>query len=94
MKTLAVEFSLHAVMRLAQRGFRNGDAELIMSIGTEVEGGYFVREKDVREIEKRIKSILDRLRRVAGKRLVVENGTVVTGYRPRPKKERKLLKNQ
>jgi hypothetical protein len=36
----------HAAMRMAQRSISLKDVELIVLIGTEVEGGYCVREKD------------------------------------------------
>jgi hypothetical protein len=36
----------HAVVRMSQRGIRLDDLELAELIGTEVEGGYFVRRKD------------------------------------------------
>ena len=41
----AMHVTSHAVVRLSQRGIGNDDVELIRWIGTEVEGGYFVREK-------------------------------------------------
>lgn len=94
MNTSAFELTPHAMMRLAQRGFRNGDAEWIMAIGTEVEGGYLVREKDVLDAERGLKHLLQRVHRLRGKRLVVEGNTVVTGYPARPGKQRKLLKNK
>jgi hypothetical protein len=45
---------------MAQRGFADDDLELIRWIGTEVEGGYLVREKDFQA--------LDRAKAVAGSR--------------------------
>lgn len=93
MSATELKLTRHAVTRFAQRGFRVGDAELIMAIGTEVEGGYLVRQKDVQDFERHMKRLLEQVRRSAGKRLVVEGTAVVTGYHPGPKKERKLLKN-
>jgi hypothetical protein len=92
MSTAELKLTQHAVTRFAQRGFRDGDAELIMAIGTEVEGGYLVRQRDVRDFEQRMKRLLDRVYRSAGKRLVVEGDVVVTGYHSRHGKERKLMK--
>ena len=93
MSKSVLELTPHAVMRLSQRGFRKGDAEWIMTIGTEVEGGYLVREKDVLDIERWLKHLLQRVHRLRGKRLVVEGDAVATGYLARPSKQRKLLKN-
>lgn len=92
MSAAELKLTQHALTRFAQRGFRDGDAELIMAIGTEVEGGYLVRQRDVRDFEQRVKRLLERVYRSAGKRLVVEGDVVVTGYHSRPSKERNLLK--
>lgn len=92
MSAAKLKLTQHAVTRFAQRGFRDGDAELIMAIGTEVEGGYLVRQRDVWDFEQRVKHLLERVYRSAGKRLVVEGDVVVTGYYSRLGKERKLMK--
>lgn len=89
-----VNLTRHAMMRIAQRGFRDGDVELIMAIGTEVEGGYLVRRKDVQEAERHMRRWLKRLPQLAGKRLVVTGDTLVTAYHAKPGKERELLKNR
>jgi hypothetical protein len=83
----------HAAMRMAQRSIPLKDAELIASIGTEVEGGYFVREKDFQEVEREIKSFLDRCCRMVGKRLIIAEGRIVTAYHPSKKQLRQLLRS-
>lgn len=94
MRGTQLKLTRHAVTRFAQRGFRDGEAELIMAIGTEVEGGYLVRRKDVRDFERCVKRLLERVCRLAGKRLVVMGEAAVTGYHCRPGEERRLLKRQ
>jgi hypothetical protein len=44
-------FTAHAVTRMAQRGVGQQDVELMEWIGTEVEGGYLVREKDFQALD-------------------------------------------
>jgi len=83
----------HASTRLTQRGMRLDDAELIALIGTEVEDGYLVRAKDYQEIESALKKLLERFRRVIGKRLVIANGQIVTAYHASRGRERRLLRN-
>jgi hypothetical protein len=78
MSTLTI--TRHAAIRMAQRAFRIRDAELIALIGTEVEDGYLVREKDYQQVERTLKELLIRSRRVVGKRLVVADGSIVTAY--------------
>lgn len=80
--------SSHAALRMPQRSFRDGYVELIAAYGTEVEGGYLMRRKDILEIEHPPKEA----RRLIGKRLVVKGGVVVTGYHARRGKEHKLLR--
>ena len=70
MSTLTL--TTHAAVRMAQRGIMPKDAELIVLIGTEVDDGYLVREKDYQEVEHALKRIMPRCRRLVGKRLVVE----------------------
>jgi hypothetical protein len=82
----------HAVERMSQRAIRETDLELIMLIGTEVEGGYLVRSKDCQAAERQLKQLLARVRRLDGKRIVVAGGRVITAYRARPAKERDLLR--
>jgi hypothetical protein len=83
----------HAETRMAQRGLSIKDAELITLIGTEVEDGFLVLAQDCRRIERELKGLLDRVRRLQGKRLVVADGRIVTAYRASQWKERRLLRS-
>lgn len=82
----------HAVLRMAQRGIHVKDADLITLIGTEVDQGYLVRTKDCQEVERELKSFLERVWRVCGKLLIAEDGRVVTAYHPSRQDERRLLR--
>src|SRR6516162_6622185 len=83
----------HAILRLSQRALRFDDVELLESIGTEVEGEYLVRRKDVQAFEHELKKLADRAWRLEGKRLVIKDDAVVTAYHARKCKERRLLRN-
>lgn len=83
----------HACMRLAQRAIAAEDVQLIQSIGTEVEGGYLVREKDFQTLDRELKQLRDRVRRLVGKRLVVEGSWIITGYHASRRQERRLLRS-
>jgi hypothetical protein len=50
----------HAKRRMAQRGIKLKDAELIEIIGTPVDDGYLVLTKDCQSAEREIKQLLDR----------------------------------
>lgn len=82
----------HAIQRFAQRGMAPSDVELILEIGSEVDDGYLVCTKDRQAAERVLKDLLARIRRVEGKRLVVADGQVVTGYRANRSETRRLLR--
>jgi hypothetical protein len=83
----------HAAVRMAQRGLNLKDSELIVLIGTEVDDGYLVRTKDYQEVERTLKKVLQRLRRVVGKRLVVAEDRIVTAYHASKACQRQALRN-
>ena len=91
MNNLAI--TAHAAVRMAQRGLNLKDSELIVLIGTEVDDGYLVRSKDYQAVERMMKKLLQRLRRIVGKRLVVAEDRVVTAYHASEACQRKLLRN-
>jgi hypothetical protein len=87
-----LHLTAHATVRMGQRGIANDDLELIKWIGTEVEGGYLVREKDFRALDRELKQLRDHARKLVGKRVVVDGDCVVTAYHARRSKERRLLR--
>jgi hypothetical protein len=88
----AMMMTKHAKRRMAQRGIKLKDAELIEIIGTPVDDGYLVRTKDCQSAEREIKQLLDRIRRLEGKRLVTVDGKLVTAFHIRRREERRLLR--
>ena len=93
MNNQALRLTEHVMMRMSQRGIASEHLDLIRLIGTEVEGGYLVREKDYRRLEREIKRLRDQAKRLVGKRLVVDGGVVVTAYYARREKEKRLLRD-
>jgi hypothetical protein len=63
-----------------------------MRIGSEVEDGILVRNKDCEALECALKGLLDRVRRLKGKRLVVSEGRLITGYRAEGRRARRLVR--
>lgn len=82
----------HAIFRAAQRGLSGNDIDLITMIGTEVPEGYLVRKKDCQEWERYFKSLLERIWRLEGKRVVTDAGCIVTVYTAKKSKQRNLLR--
>lgn len=89
-----VPLTQHAALRMAQRGFRDEDLDLIVRIGTEVEGGYLVREQDCEEEIRRLKRQEERIRRLKGKRVVVAENEcqILTVYHASKNKQKRLLR--
>jgi hypothetical protein len=83
----------HAAMRMAQRGIRINDSELIALIGTEVDDGYLVLAKDCQRLDQEMKGFLNRVWRLKGKRLVSVDGRILTAYHASRRFERHLLRN-
>ena len=88
----ALTATRHAAVRMAQRHITLKDAELIVMIGTEVEGGFFVRNKDYLDMEHALKALLGNFRRLVGKRLVLASGQIVTAYHATDSEERRLMR--
>jgi hypothetical protein len=80
-------------LRIAQRGIGANDIALAALIGTEVEGGFLVREKDFQALDRELKQLRDHAKRLVGKRLVIEAGRLVTAYHATRSKEQRLLRD-
>jgi hypothetical protein len=87
-----LHLTAHAALRIAQRGMRPDDLEIIHLIGTEVEGGYLVREKDFQALDRALRRFRDRARRLVGKRIVIEGKELLTAYHAERSKQRRLLR--
>lgn len=85
MRNQNIGFTRHGEIRMAQRGFSVADATWIIENGTEVEGGYLVRNKDIGSDI--------RAARLAGARLVCSGGKVIMAYRSSRRDRRRLLKS-
>lgn len=76
-----LRFTHHAETRMRQRGFRNADVSLVLSVATRVaEDAFFLSDKDAaREIERRRHEI-QQLERLRGTKLIVEGESLITIY--------------
>jgi hypothetical protein len=72
----------HAAVRMRQRGYRDRDVTVVLSIATpDDNGGWFLSDRDAqREIDRRRREIAD-LERLRGTRFVLDGATVITVYR-------------
>jgi hypothetical protein len=77
----AFQLTRHAASRMAQRGISRRDIELMSWIGPEIEGGYFVTEKNFQVLDRELKQLRNRARRLVGKRVVCDGDVVHTRAR-------------
>jgi hypothetical protein len=89
---MTIHLTDHALVRLAQRGILANDIELIMLLGTEVEDGYLILERDLLVTERQLKRALGIVQRLRGKRLVMQHNKLITAYRASHRKEKLLLR--
>lgn len=87
-----VRISNHACQRMAQRGLQITDIDLILQLGSEVDDGFMVLKKDLDGAERSITAVLNRIRKLRSKRLVISDGCLVTAYHADSAKERKIMK--
>ncbi|AWJ87754.1 hypothetical protein TSH58p_30035 (plasmid) [Azospirillum sp. TSH58] len=87
------EFSLtpHAIARLQQRGMRPADVEMILSFGTWSEDGPVLCAKDYARVEADVRHFLARLQKLVGRTVIVEGDRIVTAYKAKPWKQKRLL---
>lgn len=83
----------HAAERLAQRALTIADAEMIVNFGTEVDGGYIFLKKDCVALEHELRRAVQQIQRLRGKRIVLEEGRLVTAYHATTATTQRLLKN-
>jgi hypothetical protein len=87
-----LHLTAHAAIRIAQRGMRSRDLDLISLIGTKVEGGYLILEKDYQALERQFKQVSVTARRLVGKRLVIAGDRVISAYHAGDGKKRRLIR--
>ena len=82
----------HAAMRMAQRGFRRDDIDLVRLLGTEVDDGYLLAERDCAVFVREMKHLIAQVERLCGTRIVADGEVLVTAYRTTPRKSRRLMR--
>lgn len=90
-----LRFTKHAETRMRQRGFRNADVSLVLSVATRVaDDAFFLSDKDAaREIERRRHEI-QQIERLRGTKLIVECENVITLYHSDQKPSRAAIRKR
>ena len=78
---MTVQMTRHAVERSRQRGFRNGDLELLLRTGSLMQdGAVMLTDADLDREMAMIKQQVRQLERLRGMKAVIDEGRVVTMY--------------
>ena len=88
-----IVYTHHAEARMQQRGIREKDIPLIITLGTQVDDEtWFMRKQDVAlEIDIR-KGQIRALERLANRKVVMRGGEVITAYLSRPADQKRTLR--
>jgi hypothetical protein len=85
--------STHAATRLAQRAVSDSDLNWVLQLGREVDDGLLVLEKDAEAAARELERQAQRIRHLAGMRAVRDGDRLITVYRARPAKQKRLLRH-
>ena len=85
-----VRFSMHADIRIRQRGFSTNDIGLVIQYGEIVDEGYILTSKAIEQRKVALKRELQRLERLRNVTVIESDGTIVTVYRTDKRNVRRL----
>lgn len=71
----------HVVTRAQQRGIKESDLDLVCAYGTQINGGYVIRRRDIRAAEQKLKDTLRRLEKLDRVYVAFKEGDLITTFR-------------
>jgi hypothetical protein len=86
------DITKHAASRIRQRGFRKGDARILLENGTPSDDGVVLTRKDIAERISEHRARIAELERLRGAAIFLEDGRVVSVYRPARNKVRRMIR--
>lgn len=84
----------HVEQRAQQRGFRDGDLDLIAQLGTSTEDGVVLRRRDVDQVRTVVRRLLADLDRLEGSAVIVQDDAIVSVYRPAASQLKRMLRSK
>lgn len=84
----------HVEERAQQRGFRDGDLDLIAQLGTSTEDGVVLRRRDVDQVRTVVRRLLADLDRLEGSAVIVQDDAIVSVYRPAASQLKRMLRSK
>lgn len=89
----SINLTGHAATRCSQRGLSPHDLQIIELLGLEVPDGFLLCRRQARRFARLLRSVAGRIEALAGARVVIESGYVVTAYRTSITKQKALLRH-
>ena len=89
---LNYELTNHAQTRLPQRNLKKSDLDLVLTLGTETSDGIVLTNKDAAQAIKELKDEIERVERLTNLFVVVDCNRLITAYRPRRRKMKKIMR--
>src|SRR5688572_11588582 len=90
----ALTLTRHSLRRLRQRGFRSEDLDLVIAGGTPVGNTVLLTERDVNARIASLRWEIVQLERLRGTAVILDGDAVLSVYRPRRTKVRRLLRHR
>jgi len=90
----ALQLTRHGAQRLQQRGYRQADVDAAMEIGTPAGSAIVVTDGDVDRAVAEYRRKIDDIERLRGLALILAGDRVLSVYRPRRRKVRRLLRQR
>ena len=88
-----IVYSRHAETRMQQRGIREKDIPLIITLGTQVDDEtWIMRNRDVTRGIEILKRRIRLLERLTNCKVVMRGGHVITAYSSRPADQKRTLR--
>lgn len=84
----------HGTERLSQRGYRKADLGLVLREGTPAGNSVLLTDRDVDERVAEYRRLIDQLERLRGTAVVLAGERVLSVYRPRRRKLKRLLRHR
>jgi hypothetical protein len=84
----------HGTERLRQRGYRKGDLGLVLALGTPTGNAVLLMDRDVDVQITEHRRRIAQLERLRGTAVILDGDTVLSVYRPRRPKVRRLLRHR
>lgn len=84
----------HAEQRLRQRGYRTDDVELVLDLGTPTGNAVLLTNQDVETEIAECRHRIARLERLRGTAIILGEEKVVSVYKPRRIKARRMLRSR